>query len=509
MSPSTRRHREVAASASARTVRLVLLAAAVLLLVFVVGLSSTATTGSTDTTIVVVDAWQQQQLPRLSRATPSFVTTTASRRATRTLPWLAASNNDGGGSDDESGGGTGGAVRLTPSEEERPEYPLPRQINEELLGDLTGGRPGAIIETEEQLATKAQILSDIESGRRRYPDWFDDYGELAELEEADYDVTDDPDAIDAGTIGTWTIQDIRSRFEYEWDPNDPDEETRQRDPNISELNQPGTRYVEETEKDEDGVEVGYDPIFGPSSPVDRRTLLGTKDSYMVDDATRDDTMLTPQFRPDDPERTFNDEIVRFRKSLDIIETFVDPFLQDEVEVPRHVAKWHGYPERTHFKAQNFTNNRFTAPSDRTDFDSMTPYDARRKAVELARSKNAEWLPDGVSQSWHREQRLPYEQYGTLVGTLRKGDCDSDVVEMIQPALRVLGSCIELLSTEGPDGTVFRFAYHGLMKNKHGMKAWAETLLRDCGVDVTGVVFETGFRRRDPPYDGGDYWYGPY
>ena len=59
-----------------------------------------------------------------------------------------------------------------------------------------------------------------------------------------------------------------------------------------------------------------------------------------------------------------------------------------------------------------------------------------------------------------------------------------------------------------DGTVFRFAYHGLMKNRHGMSCWMETLLKDCGVDVTGVIFETGFRKRDFMTDGGDPWQGP-
>jgi hypothetical protein len=59
-----------------------------------------------------------------------------------------------------------------------------------------------------------------------------------------------------------------------------------------------------------------------------------------------------------------------------------------------------------------------------------------------------------------------------------------------------------------DGTIYRFAYHGLMKNKHGMKSWTESMLVDCGVEVTGVIFETGFRRRDPIYDGGDAYYGP-
>jgi hypothetical protein len=40
-----------------------------------------------------------------------------------------------------------------------------------------------------------------------------------------------------------------------------------------------------------------------------------------------------------------------------------------------------------------------------------------------------------------------------------------------------------------DGTVFRFAYHGFMKNKHCISLWTETLLHDCGVEVAGVVFD--------------------
>jgi hypothetical protein len=224
---------------------------------------------------------------------------------------------------------------------------------------------------------------------------------------------------------------------------------------------------------------------------------------MIDDRSRDDTMLTPQFYEGDPEIGFNEDIVQFRKSLDIMETYIDPFLPDDMPIPRHVAKWHGYPEQTFLEPKNYTNNRFTEKP--TDFDAMTPHRARQRAVELARSKNAEWLPDGVSQAWHTEQRQPYEDCGTLVGTLRKGECDETIVKQIQPALKVLGSSVELLSI---DGSVFRFHYHGLMKNRHGMRCWAETMLADCGVEVTGVVFETGFRRRDPAYDGGDYWYGP-
>lgn len=390
-----------------------------------------------------------------------------------------------------------------PDDYEAPYYPLPRKIDEALLGDLTGGRPGAIIETEEQLAAKDLILQEIQDGTRQYPALIQDYGQLIEDEEAEYDI-DDPDAIDAATLGTWTIQDLRSKFPYEWEP-----QSGAPDPNLAQLLQEDIRFLPETEKNEDGVEVGYDPVFGPSNPMDTRTILGALDSYMINEKTRDDRMLAPQFpEPADPEITYNEEIVAFRKSLDILETYIDPFLPADLPIPRHVAVWYGYPEQVFLEPQNFTHNRFTALEEMTDFDSLTPHEARRKAVELARSKNAEWLPDGVSQAWHQSQRAPYEAYGTLVGTLQPGRCDPELVEAIQPALAVLGSCAVLLSVEGIGQTVYRFAYHGLMKNKHGMQCWTETLLQDCGVTVTGVIFETGFRRRDPAYDGGDPWYGP-
>ena len=360
--------------------------------------------------------------------------------------------------------------------------------------DLTGGRPGAIIETEEQLAEKAKILAEIKSGERDYPDWLNDYGTLEEEEMAEYDI-DDPDAIDASTLGTYDITDLQEKFEYEWDP-DVDE-----DPNMI---KDTTGFVQETEKDEEGIEVGYDPLFGPSNPIDTRTKLGAAESYMINEDTRDPKMLTPEFYEGDLEIAFNEDFVKFRKSLEVIETYTDEFLPD-VKIPRHVAKWHGYPEKLSFPKKKYTNNRFTKEGDLTNFDEMTPFRARQRAVELARAKNAEWMPDGVSQEWHKSQRQIYEERGTLVGSLRRGDIDEEVKELIQPALKILGSCAELLSIENE--TVFRFHYHGLMKNKHGMAAWTETLIRDCGVDVTGVVFETGFRKRDPAYDGGDPYYG--
>lgn len=398
-------------------------------------------------------------------------------------------------------------------------YPVPRPIDEALLGDLTGGRPGAIIETEAQLAAKDLIQREIDDGTRSYPDFLLEYGQLIEDAEAEFD-TDDPDAIDSSTLGTWTIQDLRSKFAYEYDPR---ADGAAADPNLAPLLRDDARYLTETEKDRDGVEVGYDPIYGPSNPMDTRTILGAMDSYMIDAATRDEGRLAPQFpRPSDPEVSYNADVVQFRQSLDILETYIDPFLPDTLPIPRHVATWYGYPEPVYLPPQNATANRFTAPAAATDFAALSPHAARVRAVELARSQNAEWLPDGVSQEWHAAQRAPYEQYATRVGTLRPGPCDPALVAAIQPALTVLGSCCQLLSIEGAGGddgdgdggdvaekTVYRFAYHGLMKNRHGMQCWTEGMLRDmCGVAVTGVVFETGFRRRDPPYDGGDPWYGP-
>jgi hypothetical protein len=383
-------------------------------------------------------------------------------------------------------------------ESDVPFYPRPREMDESLLGDLTGGRPGAIIETEEQLALKAQIISELDQ-RTVDKDMLKDYGERQVLDEEDMeDGDDDPDALDASTLGTVTIQDLRSQFDYEWDP-----QSGTPDPNRLALEEAGD-LLPSNPKDDDGVEIGYDPIFGPSNPLDIRTVLGTKDSYVIDPATKDDLHDTAQFPPGDPEISFNEDFVSFRKSLDIIETFMDPFLQQEV--PRHVAKWHGYPEQMHFEPKDFYHNRFT--DNPTDFNTMTPFRARQRAVEMARAKNAEWLPVEVPYSWHQAQRAPYEKYSTLMGTLRKGECDPTRVEQIQPALRILGSCVDLLSIEGEDMSIYRFAYHGFMKNKFGMQCWTHTLIEDCGVPVANVVFETGFRKRDRLHDGGEDWNGP-
>lgn len=365
--------------------------------------------------------------------------------------------------------------------------------------DLTGGRPGSIIESEEELQIKEDMFRELRDGTRESPDWMGEFESDEEGEGAMYD-TDDPDAIDASTLGVWNILDLKSKFDYELDPElgDPD-------PNVQD---PSFDYLAENPKDDEGVELGYNPLFGNPNPIDTRTIVGTVDSFMVDEKTKDESMLTPEFDPDDIELDINEDVRTFRKSLDIIESYTDPFLGPDWEVPRNVAKWHGLPQRLAYPEKDYTNNRFTEEKDLTPFDDYTPDRARRTAVEYARAKNAEWLPPGVSAKFHADERAPYEKVGTLMGTLREGEKDPQVLKQIQPALGVLGSSVDLLSIEG-DGKIFRFEYHGLIKNKFGMSCWAQTLIRDCGVECNNVVFETGFRKRDPWYDGGDHWYGPH
>lgn len=374
------------------------------------------------------------------------------------------------------------------------------------LGDLTGGRPGSIIETEEELQRKEEILrelKDSDNKNRQYPEWTKDYGDPDEDAIGSVYDTDDPGAIDSSTLGVYNIYDLKSKFDYEWKPDSGEPDPNDKDKSVHD-------YIQEPRKDQEGVEWGWDPIFGSSNPIDTRTVITPIDSFMIDDTTKDDSMLEPIFPAKDPEIAYNEEVVQFRKSLDIIDTYTDPFVGEELPVPRHVAMWHGYPEMISFPEQKYTNNRFTKEEDLTDFDALTPYRARKRAVELARAKNSEWLPEGTSEAYHERKRAPYEKHGTLVGTVQKaGFIDRVKVEEIQPVLDILKSCVELLSIEN-EGTVFRFYYHGLMKNKCGMAAWTETMIRDLGVECTGIVFETGFRKRDPIHDGStDSWYGPY
>mmetsp|Transcript_19481 Transcript_19481/g.41693 ORF Transcript_19481/g.41693 Transcript_19481/m.41693 type:complete len:428 (+) Transcript_19481:57-1340(+) len=350
-------------------------------------------------------------------------------------------------------------------------------------------------ETDAQI--RDRILNEIDAGLRNYAESdvnLSDYGDPEDALAAD---DDDDGAIDAATLGQWEDSDLLDKFDYEWDPDKGEEDPNNLDPDYE--------YVKDIPLDDEGNEVGYDPVFGPSNPIDGRTILNPPDSYVIDKKTRDDRLVPQDFPDGDPELESNAEIIAFRKSLRQVETYEDPFLK--ADVPRHMAKWHGYPEQLSYPKKDYMNNRFTKPEDRTDFDALGPARARKVAVQMARAKNNEWLPEGTSREYHARKTAIYKEKGVITGSTLPGEIDEEIAEKIRPALDVLGDVVELLSIEV--GTVFRFKYHGLIKNKRGMEAWAGVLIRNCDVDCTGVVFETGHRKRDPYYDGGDHWHGPY
>lgn len=306
------------------------------------------------------------------------------------------------------------------------------------------------------------------------------------------DFDDDPNAIDPDTLGIYTEADYDCRFGNEWDPSAGDPDPNDLDPDLE--------YVTAAAVDEEGVEIGWDPVLGPSNPIDTRTIVTAIDSYVIAERTRNESMVAPTFVDDDPdtnpEVVMNDRVATVRRNMKRIETYHDEHLGDDVLVPKNVATWYGYPETTKFPERDFSNNRFTRPEDKTDFTELSPYRARKKAVEMARSYNTEWLPYGVTEELHRKRRQIYVDRGIKVGSLEPGNVDPVIAEQIRPCLKVLGSCAELLEIYGENNAVFRFKYNGAMKNRKGMAAWTETMIRDCGAKCTGVVFETGGRRRD-------------
>ena len=303
-------------------------------------------------------------------------------------------------------------------------------------------------ETDQQI--RERILREIDEGIRKYPTWISEYGEP---EDADALDDDDDGAIDASTLGQWDESDLQDKFDYEWDPEAGDEDPNNLDPQYE--------YVQDVPVDDEGIELGYDPIFGRSNPIDGRTILNPPDSYVIDERTRDDRLVPPNFPEGDPEIEINEQITNFRKSLKQVETYTDTYLK--MEVPRHTAKWHGYPEQLSFPKKDYHNNRFTDPKDRTDFDALGPAKARKLAVQMARAKNNEWLPAGTSMEYHRRKTAIYKEKGILTGSTLPGKADPEIVAKIRPALDVLGDVVELLSIEAE--TVFRFKYHGLIKNK--------------------------------------------
>jgi len=299
---------------------------------------------------------------------------------------------------------------------------------------------------------------------------------------------DDNEFMDADSLGVYSEEDYNCLTEYEWeDPNT--------DPNIPPTH---LEYIPKAEVDEEGIEVGWTPQFGASNPIDTRTVITPVESYMVDPQTRKESMFSLMFIDDnDPDIQMLQHVEKVRRDMKLVDTFIDPWL--EAPVPRHVAKWYGYPEETSFPKKDFMNNRFTKPEDKTDFTVLKPYRARKTAIEMARSHTNEWLPEGASRARKLKRQAVFKEKGILVGSLKKGEMDPTIVKQIQPALNVLGSSVELLQiSEGASDelTVFRFHYKGAMKNRRGMAAWTETLIRDCGVECTGVVFETGGRGKD-------------
>ena len=339
-----------------------------------------------------------------------------------------------------------------------------------------------------------RILGEIEGGDRPMPAWYhEDFVEEKEVEE------DDVHSIAVDEWGAWDERDLGGpSMQGDWDSKtDPD-------PNV--LN-PDFEHVTEIPKDEDGVELGYDPVFGSWHPVDERTIVNPSESYIIDAKTANATSVPKEFPDDDdPEVSYNADVKAFRKSLKIVETYVDEWTG--LEHPRHVARWHGNPPLEQYPDKPFTNNRFTKAEDKTDFSKLDPFRARKKAVELARAKNNEWLPKGASAEFHHQRTKIFAEKGILAGSLFEGDMDEEVVAQIGPALDVLGDVADLLSIQE---NVFRFHYHGLIKNRRGMAAWAETLIKDCGIECSSVIFETGTRKRDPIYDSAmtDTWHGPY
>lgn len=251
-------------------------------------------------------------------------------------------------------------------------------------------------------------------------------------------------------------------------------------------------YYSETMVDEDGVEVGWDPVFGPSNPIDDRAILSDIESYMVADATRDDRLLTPMALAD--EDAFQQEVRAIRLNRNRLETYEDPYLH--VEVPRHARPWYGERDmdQNPYEPKDYMNNRYTRAEDKTDFTKLTPFEARKRAVFMARSKNNEWLPDGYSQERKAEDTRLFRERKILAGSLLQGEIDETKLEQLQPILRKIGGVATVLSIE--EG-VFRFHYKGPMKHRRGIRNWTEMLMTELDIDFTGVFFETGVRKVDP------------
>ena len=93
------------------------------------------------------------------------------------------------------------------------------------------------------------IRADIDDGKRDMPAYY--FEDFVEEEE---DREDDPNVIVADEWGSWDERDLAGPpMAGDWDPEN--------DPNPNDLD-PEFEYVTEIPKNEEGVEEGYDPMFG-------------------------------------------------------------------------------------------------------------------------------------------------------------------------------------------------------------------------------------------------------
>lgn len=93
------------------------------------------------------------------------------------------------------------------------------------------------------------IRADIDDGKRDMPAYY--YEDFVEEEQ---DREDDPNVIVVDEWGSWDERDLAGPpMAGDWDP--------EKDPNPNDLD-PEFEYVTEIPKDEEGVEEGYDPMFG-------------------------------------------------------------------------------------------------------------------------------------------------------------------------------------------------------------------------------------------------------
>ena len=74
-----------------------------------------------------------------------------------------------------------------------------------------------------------------------------------------------------------------------------------------------------------------------------------------------------------------------------------------------------------------------------------------------------------------------------------GEVDPVEAAKIKEPLEVLGCTMELI---GAKKGVYTFKYNGLIKNKHGIEAWATSMIHEATGDDTCQVVTVTNRKRD-------------